>query len=490
MNKKHFLKGLLTVSIAFLVLNSIQSCCNFTCPLKNNKNLISEDVANRNTVEEAGLTLIPPSQVTNKVNVDVRGGIVNRGTETVIYEAALFLDKVSEKQLLSQKRVELDKGEHECLQYNLKTRNLSGKHKIIFTVSKFNEEGKNLDRRVVEKEFNVIPSDVRSTRMIEGAWMGLSHWSEQEGLHWNSDIKKVTPDQWKEMVRSMKKIGMSTIVIQESFRNQYYVGAHSLTPENYEGLAYYPSDLYPGRMNVASKDPIEAILNQADESNMNVFMAVGMFAWFDFTPESLAWHKNVATELWNRYGHHPSFYGFYVSEECAGNLFNGEQTIEGKLTRKKEICDFFREFKKHCNAMAPDKPVMLATNSMDVLDGEDAYPALLQNLDILCPFGFARMPEGDLTGKEVADKLQSLCDDAGSHLWFDLEAFLFNPDMSLYPKPMKEILDDLNLLDNFEKILCYQYPGVFSDPDATFKVGEPSTITLYKDYQKYYNSKK
>lgn len=198
----------------------------------------------------------------------------------------------------------------------------------------------------------------------------------------------------------------------------------------------------------------------------------------------------MAKELWNKYGSHPSFYSFYISEECAGNLYNSEQTYEMQLVRKKEICDFFREFKKYIKKFAPEKPIMLATNSMGVLDGADAYPALLQNLDILCPFGFARMPKGDLTGKEAADILQNFCDDAGAHLWFDLEAFLFNPDNSLYPRPIEEIIHDLTLLDNFEKVLCYQYPGVFNDPKMSRRIGEKRTIKLYQQYQKYMNDVK
>lgn len=83
----------------------------------------------------------------------------------------------------------------------------------------------------------------------------------------------------------------------------------------------------------------------------------------------------------------------------------------------------------------------------------------MEHLDILCPFGFARMPDGDLTGKEAANMLQKVCDEAKAHLWFDLEVFLFNPDNSLYPRPVEEIIRDLNLFDNFEKILCYQFPG-------------------------------
>lgn len=128
---------------------------------------------------------------------------------------------------------------------------------------------------------------------------------------------------------------------------------------------------------------------------------------------------------------------------------------------------------------------MLATNSFEVPNGMDTYPELMKHLDILCPFGFARMPEGDLTGKEAADLLQSVCDKAGAHLWFDLEAFLFNPDQSLYPRPIEQIVQDLNLLDNFEKVLCYQFPGVFNDPKMSIRIGEERTIDLFNGYVKY-----
>ena len=67
----------------------------------------------------------------------------------------------------------------------------------------------------------------------------------------------------------------------------------------------------------------------------------------------------------------------------------------------------------------------------------------------------------------------------------DLEAFLFNPDNSLYPRPIDEIIRDLNLLDNFEKVLCYQYPGVFNNPKMSIRIGEERTIDLYNAYKTY-----
>jgi hypothetical protein len=50
---------------------------------------------------------------------------------------------------------------------------------------------------------------------------------------------------------------------------------------------------------------------------------------------------------------------------------------------------------------------------------------------------------------------------------------------------VEEIIHDLTLFDNFEKILCYQYPGFFSDPKASIRVGEEKAVKLFKDYKAY-----
>lgn len=426
-----------------------------------------------------GVTLIPPSPVTNKADIDIRAGIINYESQPQEFEVYIYLNKEDKKSLLHYSKPHIKANSGHKIEVLLPTFDKIGMNKVILKVRS--------DKKTYSeiKEFEVIDSDTRSTRQIDGAWTGIYHWSETEGKHWNKDIAKMTDAQWRELVRSMNNIEMNMIVIQEVFRNEEYVGKHSLTVDNYAGKAFYPSNLYPGRMPIAANDPIEAILSEADKHHMSVMVGVGMFAWFDFTSESLEWHKRVAKELWNKYGHHPSFYAFYVSEESGGSLDNWEATTENQMIRKRQIVEFFRAFKAYCNTLAPEKPIMLATNSMGILQGLDTYPALLQNLDILCPFGFARMPEGDLSGKEAATVLQQLCDDAGSHLWFDLETFLFNPDQSLYPRPIEEIIHDLTLFDNFEKILCYQYPGVFSDPTVSIRVGEEKTVKLFKDYKIY-----
>lgn len=425
------------------------------------------------------LTLIPPGKITNKVDLDIRGGIINKSDQQRTFEVAIYWGREKRNTLLYESSVTVPAGKSETVKIVVPTKQRLGKHKVILKVT----DGNRTYRKT--KDIEVVESDIRSIQQISGAWAGIYHWSEIEGKHWNKDIKKMTDEQWKELVRSMHKVEMDMIVIQEVFRNEQYVGKHNTTVDSYAGKAFYPSELYPGRMDITAEGPIEAILSEADRLGMNVLVGVGIFAWFDFTPESLEWHKRVAKELWDMYGHHESFYAFYVSEESGGGLDNWEQQPDMRKKRKADIVNFFKEFKSYCNSFAPGKPIMLATNSFEVPNGMDTYPALLEHLDILCPFGFARMPAGDLTGKEAADMLQEACNKAKSHLWFDLEAFLFNPDNSLYPRPIEEIIHDLNLFSNFEKILCYQFPGVFNDPDMSIRVGEERTIDLFNGYMKY-----
>lgn len=431
--------------------------------------------------EVTDLTLIPPGKITDKVDLDIRGGITNHSDVAVTYDIHIRIKGNGIDRTLVRERKEIAGRQSSTISYNLETEGLAGRYTVIFTARK------GLRTYREKRQTEIIPSDQRATGTIDGAWIGLYHWSETEGKHWNKDIRKLTAEDWKGVVRSMHEIGMDIIVVQEVFRNQLYAGKHDIDINSYEGLAFYPSELYPGRMDIACPDALEAIMDEADRLGMHVLPGIGMFAWFDFSKESLEWHKAVTEEIWKMYGHHSSFYGFYVSEEQFGSLDNGERTPEMQDYRKQEMVEFFKDYKQFCRLLAPSKPVMLATNSMQITKAEDTYPELLQNLDILCPFGFARMPEGDLTGQEAAQMLQSWCDEAGSHLWFDLEAFLFNPDTSLYPRDIDGIVSDLTMLDNFEKVLCYQYPGVFNNPEFHPLIGDPRSIRLYNDYRNYIN---
>jgi hypothetical protein len=418
------------------------------------------------------MTLIPPSPCCEKIKIDIKASIFNDQDLAREIDFAIYLDEPKKENLLYKKTETIKAEEYFKVRFKWPALGYAGKHKIIAQAEIGNEV------ITTESDIEIIPSETFSLRRICGAWTGITHWSDAEGKFWKDDIKKLNDTDWREIVRGMNEIEMKIIVIQEVFRNQEYVDKHNIENDGYKGKAYYPSKLYPGRVQMAAVNPIEAILDEADKTGSFVFLGVGMYAWFDFSKSSLKWHKNVAKELWQMYGHHKSFYGWYVSEEVFGNLGNKEE-------HKKDIVFFFKEFKKYVNSLCPDKPIMLASNCYDILGGLKYWPKLLKNLDILCPFGFHRMPEGDLSGEEAATLLRKFCDEANSQLWLDMEVFLFAEDEALYPRPIEGIVNDFGRFDNFEKILCYQYPGLMTAPWAQIKLGGQPAVDLFNDYKKF-----
>jgi hypothetical protein len=425
----------------------------------------------------ARLALIPPSPVTDRIMLDIRGAVENTGDRDCRFTLALYLDHESPSALVRSERQQIPAHSSAGLYYRRSTRDWIGRHRVILVADCHGRKVR------FEREVQVLPSPVRSTRTIDGAWVGIVHWSEEEGKPWNAQIRKLGEEDWRQQIRGMHSLGMDTVVIQEVFRNEAYYGTNNIATAGYHGLAYYPSALYPGRVAMASHDPIEAILSEADRLNMNVFLGVGAYAWFDFSPGALAWSKQVAAELWRRYGRHPSFYGWYLSAEAYGSLIP-DQGEKEKDRYREQVIAFFRAFQAYCRSLAPEKPLMLAPNAHGMIESRDVWPRVLEHLDIVCPFAFHRMPEGDLTGEQAAELWQSMCDKTGTHLWMDMEAFVFD-GKALVPRPIDGLIQDMQRFPNFEKILCYQYSGIFNAPHSRITPGGPATVVLYKNYLEY-----
>ncbi len=426
------------------------------------------------------LELIPPSPISDKVEIDIRGAIQNNSAQQQQFTAALYLDHESPADRISADQLTVPAHASRGVYARRSAAGLAGKHRVILVVT-----GPDGIRRC-ESPLQVLASDSASTRTIDGAWIGLIHWSPEEAKYWYSDIVKLTDQDWRQQIQGMHGLGMDTVIVQQVFQNQEYYGRNDIATTGYKGKANYPSELYPGRSPIAAHDPLEAILSQGDALGMHVFVGVGMYAWFDFSAASLDWHKKVAGELWRRYGHHPSFYGWYVSEETYGSLIP-DQGEPAKDRYRAEITRFFAEFQAYCRSLAPEKPVMLAPNAHGLMKSQDVWPQVLAHIDVLCPFAFARMPEGDVTGEQAAAIYLRMCQRTHTHLWLDLEAFSFE-GKALIPRPIAEIKQDLSQFSVFEKIICYQYTGIFNAPDTRIKPGGDRTVTLYNDYLKYLES--
>ena len=386
--------------------------------------------------QSARLTLIPPSPISDRIDMDIRAAIENDSATPQRFTASLYLDRETPEARISSEQVTVPTHESRGVYARRAAAGLAGKHRILLVVAG------TIGTRRCERPLEVVHSGMPSTRTIDGAWIGLIHWSEDEAKYWYADIRRLSDQDWRQQIQGMHGLGMDTVVVQQVFQNQEYYRRNDIAAAGYKGKANYPSKLYPGRSPIAANDALEAILSQADALDMHVFLGVGMYAWFDFSQASLNWHKKVAAELWQRYGQHPSFYGWDVSEETYGSLIPDEgEAVKDRY--RAEITHFFAEFQKYCRSLAPEKPVMLAPNAHGLLKSQDVWPQVLEHIDILCPFAFARMPKGDVTGEQAAGIYGRLCKQTHTHLWLDLEAFSFE-GKALIPRPIAGIEQDLN----------------------------------------------
>jgi hypothetical protein len=420
------------------------------------------------------LTLIPPSPVTEQITLDVRGAVWNESDATKQFAVSVYLDEEKPGSRLHQQTLNLAPRTPAGLKFPWPTKGHAGEHRLLLVA----QSGDKALR--IERAIEILASEARSTRRLGGAWVDILHHDAAEGRPFDAELAKMTDEQWRELVRAMHETGQDILVITMMFQNFTHRGRHKIETDGYHGKSYYPSKLFPGRMPIASTDPLEAILSEADKLGMHVLPGVGCYAFFDYTPGSLRWCKQVAGELWDFYGHHPSFYGWYLSHESDGSL--------GKAAQRKEIVEFFQEFTSYVHRLAPDRVVLLAPNCFHTRGAEATYRQLLPQIDIICPFGFHRMPAGDVRGEEVATLMQSLCDAAGCHLWMDLESFVFRNGSELHPRSIQGLVSDFTRFPNFEKTLHYQFPGLMCAPWMSRQPGGAAAVKLYTDYQRFLKS--
>ena len=333
--------------------------------------------------------------------------------------------------------------------------------------------------------YEIIDSPVRSTRLLDGCWISLIHWSDDEARHFNNGLRKLTDKQWQDKIEDMHKLGIYGVMIQNMFDSTAYVFEHSQGLDQYEGKAFYPSKLYPKRYEgLTIQDPLEAILSKADELDMQVFVGVGLYAWFDYSKDSLEWHKRVATELYEMYGHHKSFYSFYISEELHGSFYDTYRPAHKEAWT--DVVDFFEEFAKHIKTIAPTKPISMAPNNIEFELHREKWGPTLKNIDILLPFAFAR----DLDHLNIKE-IQEICNTAGTHFWVDMEIFDFPFDKTgLVPKKYDDLLNEIKIYDDLENIFGYQYTGLINNPEHDFGLGNEETKIIFERYLRYYQNVK
>jgi hypothetical protein len=142
--------------------------------------------------------------------------------------------------------------------------------------------------------------------------------------------------EWEQDFQYMKAAGIDTVImIRCGYRKM--MTYHSAFLQKKHGCFAPPADL------------LELFLSLADKYNLNFYFGLydsGKYWDTGDVTEEISDNHFVTEEVWQRYGHHPSFKGWYLSMEIS--------------RRTKGTIEAFQAMGKHCKEISGNLPVFIS----------------------------------------------------------------------------------------------------------------------------------
>lgn len=314
-------------------------------------------------------------------------------------------------------------------------------------------------------------------KTIKGTWFEFKHHNVCEGKYWNPVCRKFTEEQWRAKIKEMHDIGMEYLVLL----------CASLVYED-SAEAYFETDIYPFPEDMACANPIEVMLDQCDKLGMKVFMSSGYYGPCTNASKNMVSEEvtrrafGAMEELWEKFGSHKSFYGWYYPDETgAGGLFS------------EEFISYVNAYSEQAHRIAPHTKTLVAPYGTRKIIADEAYIDQLRRLDV----DFIAYQDEVGVRKSTPEEtgayyraLREAHDKAGrSALWADVELFDFEGGVyvsALIPSDMERVKRQLEAVSPYvDVILCYQYMGMMNEPSTVAYCGHPDSVEFYSHYRAF-----
>ena len=306
-----------------------------------------------------------------------------------------------------------------------------------------------------------------------GSWFEFEHHNQAEGKYWNPVVSKFTTEQWKAKIKEMHQAGMEYLV---------------MLAVAYDGKTYYPSELQP-RHDYVCDDPLEAVLQAADECGVKFFVSNDYWSnWMQVEKamnDEAIWRlrEEGMEEVAGKYAHHKSFYGWYYPHETGLNHTIDETTIS-----------YVNRCSQKAKALTPKALTLIAPYGTNRVRPDDDYVRKLERLDIDImayqdEVGVRKTKAG--TAGIYYEGLYKAHAKAGrSRLWADLEIFEFEGETyrsALIPASFERIQIQLEDISPYvEHVLIYQYLGMMNQPGSMAFAGHKDSEKLYGEYMNWF----
>ena len=315
---------------------------------------------------------------------------------------------------------------------------------------------------------------------IRGTWLEFHHFGLPEGKYFNPMIHEFDDFQWKEKVREIASLNMKYIVIM----------ATAFTDEILKE-SYFPSSIYPYSKMIKAKEPIKAVLEEANLHGIKVFLSVGFYGpWmktYDNMTKKEVFEKPIAgmKELYKLYGNNESFYGWYLPDELEINPYFNEEFID--------YCNTYAKISRKINK---DLKILIAPYGTCLLKVDEKYVEQLKRLDV----DFIAYQDEVGVRKATVDQTSNFYKELKrahdlankSKLWADVELFEFEGDVyksALLPTSIDRLKKQLEAISNYvDEILVFEYQGMMNKPGTYAFCGHPDSYRYYNEYKKLLDS--
>jgi len=308
---------------------------------------------------------------------------------------------------------------------------------------------------------------------ITGTWFEFHHHNLPEGIYWNPICRQFTDEQWENKVEEMASIGMKYIVL---------MATAMVYRDSCE--AYFQTDIYPQAI-MGATDPMEALFRAADRNEMKIFVGAGFYGFWQDTirnmtdPDVTKRAFRGMEQLYAQYGHHTSFYGWYLPDELGICPYYSDDFIR-----------YTNLYTAHGKSFNSHLQVLIAPYGTNMLKADDRFVKQLERLDCDIIAYQDEVGVRKSTPSETPtyyEALRKAHDKAGrASLWADMEVFEFESEVytsALLPAPMERIEQQLRSISPYvDEILMYQYLGMFNKPGTTAFCGHPDSTPLYNNY--------
>ena len=310
---------------------------------------------------------------------------------------------------------------------------------------------------------NAISSYGRDILPISGSWINLFYQDERNKYTNPQYMDNTDPDFWRAKVREMNELGIKYIIFMATAN---------------EGKADYPSKIMPWAYNPNRQSPVCAIMDEADNLGMNVFMSIGWAENQDDNlriPHILQRQKEIMAELADLYGHRKSFYGWYLPvEDCLGpiltdaavsavnSLVERAHTLTpGKKTMISPYGFFCSEFDN------PKFGQQIEKLKVDIIAYQDEVGCVRED------FPMPRL-------KENWKKMREIHDHTNIEMWANCELFTWEKGLNsrqsaLIPAAMPRIISQLAAATQggVERIISFMVYGIWDTNNTPYNIAQP-----------------